>query len=98
MKVRLSQSANEDLVGGYTFYEEQQAGIGRYFLNSLYADLDSLEISAGTHPIYFTNFYRKLSQRFPFAIYYKVEDDIANVYAIVDCRRKPAWIRAKLLN
>jgi len=37
-----------------------------------------------------------LSKRFPFAIYYKVAKDQAVVYAVLDCRRNPAWIRKKL--
>jgi hypothetical protein len=39
---------------------------------------------------------RMLSKRFPFAIYYKAAKDQAVVYAVLDCRRNPAWIRKKL--
>jgi hypothetical protein len=28
---------------------------------------------------------------------YKVENDEAIVYAVLDCRRNPAWIREKLM-
>ena len=34
-----------------------------------------------------------LSKRFPFGIYYEVEDDVVYVYAILDLRRDPLWIR-----
>jgi len=37
-----------------------------------------------------------LSKRFPFAIYYALEDGTAYVYAILDMRRDPAWLRAEL--
>jgi hypothetical protein len=37
-----------------------------------------------------------LSQRFPFAVYYRLQKDIIRVYAILDCRRNPAWIRNRL--
>jgi len=37
-----------------------------------------------------------LSKRFPFGIYYEVEDDVAYVYAILDLRRDPLWIRQQL--
>ena len=33
-----------------------------------------------------------LSKRFPFGIYYEVEDDVVYVYAILDLRRDPLWI------
>jgi len=95
-KVRILASASQDLVDGYRFYEKQAEGVGAYFLDSLYSDIDSLIINAGIHPIYFGNYHRLLSKRFPFAVYYRIEGQIALVYAVLDCRRKPAWIRKKL--
>lgn len=59
------------------------------------ADLDSLQIYGGIHSVHF-GYYRMLAKRFPFAIYYRIEDDIAKVYAILDWRRNPAWIRDRL--
>lgn len=37
-----------------------------------------------------------LSKRFPFGIYYEVEDGVAYVYAILDLRRDPLWIGKRL--
>lgn len=96
MKIRILASASRDLIEGYRFYEKQAEGIGRYFLDSLYSDIDSLIVSAGIHPLHFGGYHRLLSRKFPFAIYYRVEDDTAFVYAVLDCRMNPAWIRKKL--
>ena len=30
-----------------------------------------------------------LAKRFPFAIYYLIQDEFIDVYAILDCRRDP---------
>jgi hypothetical protein len=96
MNIRVNSSAKKDLIDGYSFYERQETTIGSYFLDSLYSDIDSLVISVGVHQIIFNKYYRMLSKRFPFAIYYTIQDDTINVEAILDCRRKPAWIREKL--
>ena len=96
MKVRILASASQDLVDGYRFYEKQTKGLGAYFLDSLYSDIDSLIINSGIHPVHLGKYHRLLSKRFPFAVYYRVEGQIALVYAVLDCRRKPAWIRKKL--
>ena len=96
MKVRILGSASRDLIDGYRFYEMQAEGVGAYFLDSLYSDIDSLIISAGMHSVHFGKYYRLLSKRFPFAIYYRVEDQTVLVYAVLDCRRHPAWIRNRL--
>ena len=42
------------------------------------------------------SFYRLLARRFPFAIYYRVERSTIDIYAILDCRRDPSWIRERL--
>ena len=96
MKIRILTSASRDLVDGFRFYEKQAAGVGEYFIDSLYADIDSLLVNAGMHSVHFGKYHRLLSKRFPFAIYYRVENQEALVHAVLDCRRNPAWIRQKL--
>lgn len=97
MKIKILESARRDLVEGFYFYEKQADGIGAHFLNSLYMDIESLADNAGIHPVYFGGFHRLLSARFPFAVYYKVLKNTALVYAVLDCRRSPAWIRSSLI-
>ncbi len=96
MKVKILSSANQDLIDGYWFYEKQKNGLGRYFLDSLFDDIDSLETLAGVHQIFFQKYHRKLSQKFPFAIYYKIKYDIVHVYAVLDCRKNPSWTQKKM--
>jgi hypothetical protein len=75
MQVRVARSAETDLLEGYAFYEEQQAGIGDYFLGSLFADIDALALYAGIHPKPDGRLHRTLAKRFPFAVYYYVQND-----------------------
>lgn len=75
MKIKILASASQDLIDGYRFYEKQAEGIGAYFLDTLYSDIDSLAINAGMHPIHFGKYHRLLSNRFPFAVYYRVEEE-----------------------
>ena len=96
MKIKILSSASQDLIDGYWFYEKQAEGLGTYFLDSLFSDIDSLIINAGIHPLYFGKYHRMLSKRFPFAVYYRVENETALVYGVLDCRRSPAWIKMKL--
>ncbi len=86
----------QDLIEGHRFYEAQGESLGDYFLDSLFSDIDSLVITAGVHSVHFGEYRRLLSKRFPFAVYYRVEGKTALVYAVLDCRRRPAWIRTRL--
>ena len=66
MQICLTQSAEADLLSGFMFYERQQTGLGEYFLDSLYADIDALMLYAGVHPKPIGRFHRILAKRFPF--------------------------------
>ena len=96
MRVQILDTAEEDLVEGYWFYEMQQPGLGAYFRDSIYADLRALKETGGVHRIVYKNYHRALATRFPFALYYSVSEQTAFIRAIVDCRRDPTWTREHL--
>ena len=96
MRIRILASARSDLNDGYTFYESQEQGVGDYFLASVSADIESLRVSAGIHPLKHKDYHRMLCRVFPFAVFYLRAADEVIVYAVVDCRRDPAWIRRRL--
>ena len=96
IKIRLLDEAYLDLQAGQLFYEKQAPGLGGYFLDTLISDIDSLAVYAGIHPICFGKYYRMLSKRFPFAVYYRIRAEEVLVYAVLDCRKKPAWVRQRL--
>lgn len=64
MKVQVLEEALDDLADGYRFYERQSEGLGTYFLDSLWSDVDSLCVYAGIHPVWL-GYHRLLSKRFP---------------------------------
>ena len=87
MKIRIFSAAFDDLAYGRDFYEQQGEGLGGYFLDAVFSDIDSLLLYAGIHRKVF-GFHRLLSKRFPHAIYYRTE--IGNevvVYRVLDCRQ-----------
>jgi len=96
VKVKILGAASQDLLDGYNFYEKQDKGLGSYYLDSLFSDIDSLLIYAGIHPQFHAQYHRMLSKRFPFSIYYRIEESEILIYAVLDCRRSPAWIRNRL--
>jgi len=95
MKVQVLEAATADLADGYRFYEQQTDGLGDYFLDSLWSDIHSLRLYGGVHAMHY-GYHRLLSKRFPFAVYYRVEDGVARVRAILDCRRDPDRIFERL--
>lgn len=96
INLKISEDAFLDLDEGFWFYELQEAGLGDYFAASLRADIESLRVSAGIHPAIYRDYHRLLSRTFPFGIFYTLADGIATIWAVVDLRHDPAWIRSRL--
>ncbi|MDI3466827.1 MAG: hypothetical protein OJF50_005648 [Nitrospira sp.] len=95
MRIKILVEAQDDLIQGFRFYEGREAGLGTYFLDCLFSDIDSLLLYGGIHQVVYGH-RRCLSKRFPFAIYYSIEENIVHVHAVLDCRRNPLWIRKRL--
>ncbi len=95
VRIEILDEAEDDLRIGCEFYEAQAPGVGAYFAASLAADIDSLILFAGVHPVAF-GFHRALSKRFPFGIYYRLEGEIVRIFAVLDLRRDPASIYQRL--
>ena len=95
-EVSILDEAIADLEDGQQFYEIQRAGIGLYFVSSLLKDISNLSISAGIHRKLF-DYFRLLSKKFPFAVYYDINNSIVEVVAILDMRRNPTSIK-QILN
>jgi len=95
MKITVLPSARDDLSEGFDFYERQREGLGGYFLESLFSDIDSLRLYAGIHLKVLT-FHRLLSKRFPYAVYYDFGNETVRVWAVLDCRQNPVTIRRRL--
>lgn len=49
MRIELLDEAETDLIDGLAFYERQSKGLGEYFLDSVFADIESLRLYAGIH-------------------------------------------------
>ena len=96
MNIRILDEAKLDLLKGYRFYESLESGIGSYFLDSLYSDIDSLVIYAGIHPKNQRNYHYMLAKTFPYAIYYKIESSTILIHAVLDCRSNPSEKTKKL--
>ncbi|MDR1280399.1 MAG: type II toxin-antitoxin system RelE/ParE family toxin [Opitutaceae bacterium] len=95
MIIRILELAEADLLAGYRFYERQRPGIGNYFLDTLYSDIESLSIYAGIHRQVF-GYYRLLSSRFPYGVYYSMNGDVVEIWRVLDCRRRPGWIERQV--
>ena len=95
-RIQISEDALQDLNEGFLFYEAQQTGLGDYFVSSLRSDIERLRIAGGTHRVVFRDYHRLVCLTFPFAVYYTHDSNAVTIWAVIDQRRNPEWIRKRL--
>ena len=94
-RVIVLEEAVQDLETAKDFYNTQETGVGDYCTDSLLADIESLALLHGIHPLHFSCF-RMLATHFPFGVYYLDEDKETQVIAVLDLRREPSWIHREI--
>ena len=87
--------AADDIERARAFYDGQEFGIGDYCADALVVDIERLALFHSIHALHF-GFHRMLASRFPFGIYYRETPDETQVFAVLDLRRNPSWIREEL--
>ncbi|MHB8741524.1 MAG: type II toxin-antitoxin system RelE/ParE family toxin [Sulfuricaulis sp.] len=89
LEVRLRPEAEQDLSDAAVWYEGQLSGLGHQFLDEVLAAFSSLAEVPLRYPIVHRNTRRALIHRFPFGVYYQVENTAIVVLAVMHGSRDP---------
>jgi toxin ParE1/3/4 len=96
--LRFLPEVEEDVIGGYIWYESKSPGLGEEFLRLFYACAGEIPKNPLLYPKVYGEFRRRLLRRFPYAIYFVIKDDQVIVFGLFHCARDPRAIRIKLRN
>ena len=92
LEVRLRPEAEDDLAEAAIWYEEQQAGLGQRFLDAAAATVSRISTLPLAYPTVYESTRRALLQRFPFGVFFQVEEERIVVIAVLHGSRHPrAW-------
>ena len=87
--VRLREETDRDLSSTASWYEQQRAGLGHEFLDDALSSLQRIAEQPLSHPVVHRDTRRALMTRFPFGVYYRVEQSQIVVVAIIHGSRHP---------
>jgi len=92
----LRLEAEQDLSAAFQWYEGRRIGLGHDFLLQVDAGFRFLERTPLVFPEIYRGIRRHLIKRFPYKIYYLVEETTVVILAVVYGGRDPQWIRKRL--
>jgi len=86
----------EDAIIGYEWYEEKSSGLGEEFLRMFYAIANDIARNPLLYQKVHGDFRRCLIRRFPYAVYFRVEENDIMVFGLFHCARDPRTIKRNL--
>lgn len=95
--LRFVPEIEEDVLSGYYWYEEKSFGLGEEFLRMFYACANELSRNALLYQEVHGNVRRRLLRRFPYVIYFRINESEIIVLGLFHCARDPRSIRLHLL-
>jgi plasmid stabilization system protein ParE len=93
----LTEKAQEDLDDAFLWYEKQERGLGKEFIQCIDAKIAELH----RHPLHnqivqSKRVRRALINRFPFSIYFVNEEELITIFAILHQRRSPEFWKSRI--
>jgi toxin ParE1/3/4 len=86
-RVSIRPAADSDLREARNWYEQRRKGLGDEFLLSIADAMMHLEESPERVPIYYRDFRRLLTDRFPYKIFYRIQKDAVIVFRFLHAAR-----------
>ncbi len=89
MKLLYTDRSKDDVEISFAWYERQRKGLGFEFLDSIEATLQNIRNNPKMYQIRYSRFRGCPIRRFPFSIFYSIEDRVIVVHAVFDNRQDP---------
>jgi len=87
--VHFRPDAETDVADAAAWYEVQQSGLGAQFLDEILSTCDSISENPEIAPIVYRKTRRAVIHKFPFGIYYRVENGLAIIVGVMHGSRDP---------
>lgn len=88
--------ADLDVAAAFEWYEKERSGLGREFLDELRATYDRITHGPLKYQYLRSGIRRALVRRFPYGVYFAIEDEVIVVLCVLHASRDPAeWQRQR---
>lgn len=89
MKLRYTNRSKDDVESSTIWYEKQKKGLGLTFLNCVEKSILSILQNPKQYRSFYRDFRGCVICKFPFVIYYTIEETEIVVHSVFDSRQNP---------
>ena len=95
---KLVPEAKSDVADAYLWYEDQCLGLGMDFIRCVEVTLLSIQRTPLIYPIVYAAYRRALVRRFPFAIFFEIDDtqNRSIIFSVFHCSQNPDKWRGRV--
>ena len=87
--IEISNEAEVDFDKSYEYYLENSLKIADTFFKIINSSIENIKQSPFSFPVAYKNIRKYIVKKFPFVIYFQIEDSIIKVIAIFHTSRNP---------
>jgi plasmid stabilization system protein ParE len=88
--------ADDDIESAFEWYENAHSGLGLEFLEELRQAYDRITAGSLKYQILRSSIRHALLRRFPYAVYFSVEEDTVVILAVLHVKRDPAIWQSRM--
>ena len=94
--ISIRAEAESDISEAYTWYERQLKGLGSDFILCVEEGLAKIQRDPQIYPVVHRNVRRVLIHRFPYGIFYILEEGVILILAVYHAKRNPKQWQARI--
>lgn len=87
--------AEDDLSDAALWYEDRRKGLGNDFLMAVEAKLEAIKRNPEQFPFKYKTIKRAFMKRFPYVIYFLVEESSIFILAVIHKKRNPKYHQSR---
>ncbi len=93
--VRFLPEAEFEMIAAASWYERQQAKLGKRFLNTVQDTIHRITLNPELYPIVESDIRRCLTNIFPFGVLFRIRSDMLQIIAIMHLNRNPDYWKGR---
>jgi plasmid stabilization system protein ParE len=95
-RIKFWKEAAEEFLDAVSWYEKRTTGLGQEFVHSLDICLSNIERYPKLYPEIYRNARRALLRKFPYALYYILQEETIIVVAVLHTSRHPKLLEKRM--